>query len=781
MERLFEQICNLSISASWLILAVLAVRYLLKKAPKKYICLLWMLVGLRLVVPFSIESSLSLIPEMNVSEVFETGMGATASEEPNRPAATGFHPYHYDVDSIYSTAGVREQEIADKPVKISVAAMLPYVWLGGSALMLLYFMGSLWTLKRRLSTAVLGENNIWQSEYVDSPFVFGVINPRIYIPYHMPEESLDYVLAHERVHIMRKDHWTKAAAFLILSIYWFHPLVWLSYVLLGKDIEIACDEQVVSVMDEENRKAYSRALLSCKGKRNWYQACPVGFGEVNVKERVIRVMNYRKPSFWVILTSVILGIVVTVCFFTSAKSEDAKDTGSVPEADMQSDEDSSAIFFEDMFYQIDMNILDVKPWDEVLDPAQGDGHCVEIGSIPEAEIEVYGYVSEQFDKRGVFIRQNETIYQFDINYTAPRLVIPKIGWDEAQKLLIMSCHNASGTGLAVDELFVISFQNPENVKLCSFSGDELNEQIENTLSYEYNETEQAVVFYDESGRELKKLDVSELQGEKVSGIDVSSMVSFYPGKETFLVVKAGVVVENWATPQWMEKDSMILRAPVSMTVSNTGEEAVDFKLGPWEAVSEENVLSAEEISVKNHAVLKDYAFQWISWNKLSQLMDMDYTERIFPAGANGRMVYRTMDGITYALPEYADGVDQIAGILLTDEKYQLGCGLSVGMDAERIEELALPLDIYVKDEVSGGLKREGDGEIFLYEGLEEGQLIDFDYAYSNHDGFVMDLEKQKEQLQKLGLPEERLSEVHFILSVFIKDEKVSGIFLGIVP
>ncbi|MGN0398455.1 MAG: hypothetical protein ACI4EL_10705 [Candidatus Fimimorpha sp.] len=196
-----------------------------------------------------------------------------------------------------------------------------------------------------------------------------------------------------------------------------------------------------------------------------------------------------------------------------------------------------------------------------------------------------------------------------------------------------------------------------------------------------------------------------------------------------------------------------------------------------------NSLSVEEILVENHTVLQKYAFQWISWKDVSQQLTEDYIEWVSEEGANGRMVYRTVDGVTYILPEYWEGalVDQIGGILLTDEKYKLGCGLQVGMDEDNIDELKIPLRIYVEDETGTGLNNKDAGGIALYNGMNNEDIIEFDYAYSYDEGFVLSEEEQKEKIDELGLPEECYSETHFILIAFVKDEKVSGIFMGIIP
>lgn len=195
-----------------------------------------------------------------------------------------------------------------------------------------------------------------------------------------------------------------------------------------------------------------------------------------------------------------------------------------------------------------------------------------------------------------------------------------------------------------------------------------------------------------------------------------------------------------------------------------------------------NSLSIDEILVQNHPILQEYVFQWLSWEDVSAQLTEDYAEWVSEEGANGRMVYRTVDGVTYILPEYWEGaeIDQISGILLTDEKYQLGCGLIVGMEEENLGKLDIPLQVYERDEAED-LKNKEAGTIALYKGMDNEDILEFDYAYSYDEGFVLDGQEQKRKIEELGLPEECYSDTHFQLIAFIKDEKVSGIFLGIIP
>ena len=309
MSELFLKIINMSISASWLILAVLILRLVLKKAPKWVNVLLWGIVAVRLICPFSFESALSLIPS---AETFPEKV----ISGPSFDIQTGISP----VDNrINDYLGDRYFEGVTVPANNgnNIMTILTIVWIIGILLLVAYTIISYRRLHREIDTAVHYKDNIFQSENVSSPFVLGIINPRIYLPFSMNEQDLEHVVAHEQAHIRRKDHWWKPLGFLLLTIYWFNPLMWLAYVLLCRDIELACDEKVIKELGNEQRADYTQALVVCSVNRRMIAACPLAFGEVGVKDRVKSVMNYKKPAFWIIILAVIACVIVAVCFLTN--------------------------------------------------------------------------------------------------------------------------------------------------------------------------------------------------------------------------------------------------------------------------------------------------------------------------------------------------------------------------------------------------------------------------------------------------------------------------------
>ena len=309
MNELFLKIVNMSISASWLVLVVLILRFVLKKAPKWVNILLWGIVAIRLICPFSFESALSLIPS---AETFPEKV----ISGPSFDVQTGITP----VDNrINDYLGDRYFEGVTVPANNgnNIMTILTIVWTIGILLLVAYTVISYWRLRRKVDTAVRYKDNIFQSENVKSPFVLGIIKPRIYLPFNMNGQDLEHVVAHEQAHIRRKDHWWKPLGFLLLTIHWFNPLMWLAYVLLCRDIELACDEKVIKELGNEQRADYTQALVVCSVNRRMIAACPLAFGEVGVKDRVKSVMNYKKPAFWIIILAVIACVIVAVCFLTN--------------------------------------------------------------------------------------------------------------------------------------------------------------------------------------------------------------------------------------------------------------------------------------------------------------------------------------------------------------------------------------------------------------------------------------------------------------------------------
>ncbi len=364
MTELFLKIVNMSFSASWLILAVLLLRVVLRDAPKWIRVLLWGMVAVRLILPFSVESMFSLVPSVEVisrENPADHGITIQTGVEPiDAQMNQYFDMYYTDNTTAPKEEGVWESEevsgalevpkvteeeslpvsevtemtgisegqeesgtgINTTAQSVEVFHILAGIWVMGMVLLVCYSVISYFCLHSKVRTAVRHREHIFQSENVTFPFVLGLFHPRIYVPFGLETNTYDCVIAHEQAHIKRLDHLWKPLGFLLLTVYWFHPLMWLAYMLLCRDIELACDERVIREWNQEQIADYAQALLVCSVNNSRITACPVAFSEVSVKDRVKAMTSYKKPAFWVIVLSIVLCIVVAVCFLTNPKTEE---------------------------------------------------------------------------------------------------------------------------------------------------------------------------------------------------------------------------------------------------------------------------------------------------------------------------------------------------------------------------------------------------------------------------------------------------------------------------
>ena len=316
MEAVFLKILNMSISASWLIGIVFVLRFLFKKAPKSFNYILWALVAIRLICPFTIESVLSLVPS---AETVPTEIMYSRTPE----VQTGIDAVDTVVNPIITGSMAPEIGPSINPMQV-VMFVASIVWTIGIVVMLLYMVISYLMLRWKVRASMHLQENVWICDQIDSPFILGLIRPRIYLHSDIEEEQIAYIVAHEKEHLKYRDYLWKPLGFVILAIHWFNPLVWISYVYMCRDMEIACDERVIRGMDVDEKKKYSNVLLACSAKRRVISACPVAFGEVGIKQRIKSVVNYRKPAFWIVCVAVIACLVVGVCFLTNPK--DASDS-----------------------------------------------------------------------------------------------------------------------------------------------------------------------------------------------------------------------------------------------------------------------------------------------------------------------------------------------------------------------------------------------------------------------------------------------------------------------
>ncbi|MBR2951198.1 MAG: hypothetical protein IKC46_15285 [Lachnospiraceae bacterium] len=314
MGEVFLKLLNMSMTAGWLILAVLCVRFLFRKMPRWIYCVAWGMVAVRLVVPFSIESAFSLLPS---AEPIRSDAMVEGEFLPFVPSIDSNLSFVEDtVNPILAEAFAYQETDSVAPLQI-ITGIAGVIWISGMILLLLYAAVSMIRLRLGVREAVRYKENIYLCDWVKSPFILGILRPRIYVSSALREDEADYIIVHEKAHLKRKDHLWKPFGFLLLCIYWFNPLCWIAYILLCKDIELACDEKVIKKMSFRDRKQYSRVLLSCATQRRLVFACPLAFGEVGVKERVRSVLRYKKPAFWISAAAIAACVAAAVCFLTN--------------------------------------------------------------------------------------------------------------------------------------------------------------------------------------------------------------------------------------------------------------------------------------------------------------------------------------------------------------------------------------------------------------------------------------------------------------------------------
>lgn len=387
MEAVFAKLVSISIVANWLILAVILLRVLLKKAPRWITCILWALVAVRLVFPFSIESPVSLIPETTsvIQEAVDTNL--IRPEVP--PSDTAEFTSQEENSNTY---------ISSKPT----VSILPLIWCLGVCLMLCYLVFSYLKMLWLVKEAVPERERIWVCDAVTTPFILGIIRPKIYLPSGLLEPNREYVIAHEQSHLRCKDHWWKPISFVLLSVFWFDPLMWIAYTMVCRDIEFACDERVVQHYGLPEKKAYSEALLECSSNRKLVLACPVAFGETAVIQRVRNVLNYKRPRFWVILICIIVIVVTAIGFLTVPAKKDASDPMSTVPVQ---DEVRVAESLKDAIEPLDT----VPIQDEVPPTMLPEAQQINWEDYPDG-IRIEPYTGETFTAHVMIVRDPSKVY-----------------------------------------------------------------------------------------------------------------------------------------------------------------------------------------------------------------------------------------------------------------------------------------------------------------------------------------------------------------------------------
>ena len=311
MSSIFLYFANISITATWVVLVLVVLRPVLKKVPKWVSCILWGVVGLRLILPINFESNFSLIPS---KETIPTDIAYLTYPQIDSGVSVINNVVNPVLSDSVSLEPLSSVNTLETPLNIFTV-----IWVLGVLLMFIYSFVSFVYLKIKVLASVksINEKNVFFCDNIKSPFILGFIKPKIYVPSGLNEQDLKFVLEHENSHLKRKDHIIKPISFFALSVYWFNPAIWIWYVLLCRDIESACDENVIKSYTTSYKKLYSEALLNCSSPKRMVMACPVAFGEVGVKNRIKSVLNYKKPAFWVVVVAFVCTLLFTICFITN--------------------------------------------------------------------------------------------------------------------------------------------------------------------------------------------------------------------------------------------------------------------------------------------------------------------------------------------------------------------------------------------------------------------------------------------------------------------------------
>jgi len=444
MGNVFLELANRSINASWLVLAIVLLRRLLKKSPKKIIIMLWALVGIRLICPFSPESVLSLIPDPDPisTEFLQTEHTPPPLEDPITVPNIGGPAVTRPVNPTRPVGSV--EAVTEKVgTKLDTVQVLTAVWAIGMLVLLTYLAVSSLHLRRKLKASIPLYGNIRLCDYIGTPFLLGVFRPRIYLPSSLNAEDAKYAIAHERAHLMRHDNWWKLLGFLLLTVFWFNPLMWIAHALFCRDIELACDEEVIRKLGSGSKKSYLNALINCSVPHRAVTFRPLAFGEIAVKERVKMILQYKKSKLWLNIISLCVCVVLAFCFLTnpiSAVDESvAEPTDEVQSTIETPAETSSTDQIVEKVEEPEKVENNEKDDSDEIDPELLESYLNDFVGTPEEIKEFFTRVHRVFNHRIQTWYSNHDFNVYDNiiegpNYTLPKEIVEKYGTDDSEGL-----------------------------------------------------------------------------------------------------------------------------------------------------------------------------------------------------------------------------------------------------------------------------------------------------------------------------------------------------------
>ncbi|WFR58497.1 M56 family metallopeptidase [Anaerocolumna sp. AGMB13025] len=585
---IFLKILNMSITASYVIGIISILRLFLKRVPKLYSYLLWGIVLYRLVCPVSFVSKISLLPSSNTirpdiiyNKIPEIDSGITTLNRIVNPVlARNLSATPFTVTN---------------PIQ-SLAFTGSVIWIFGIILLLLYSIINYYNIHRQVKASIPLRDNIYQCDKISSPFVFGLINPRIYIPFHLKEQELSHVLAHEAMHIRHYDQVMKLLFFLAAVLHWFNPFVWLSYYLMSKDMEMVCDEAVMKHMGTEFKKEYSRSLLLLASNKPLRPNSPLAFGVNNTRERVKNILHYKKPVVWVLVIVILvcsaIGIMclanpgkdtikVTITssqdksitnIFKDLSKETMNSYDKSKESIDMSTTDSEAVNSnsnsiysnpisletldgakkEELLKRLSQVTLgDLKKAKKIMDKGWETSICL-LAELPSDHIRLYGYNDRDFGGVGVILQVKDKLLTFDWLYLTPRLILPTMNYfdydNDKVKELAISCYVASGTGFAIEQLYLLEPTDMDSFIPTPFLAADYISQLEKRITYQYDKDTKTITVYDGQNK-LRETTFNGLkEDENARGLYLGNIVHFNIKDKLTMTIPPGVVITGWATP-----------------------------------------------------------------------------------------------------------------------------------------------------------------------------------------------------------------------------------------
>lgn len=637
MTEMFLGILNMSINASYIIIIVLALRLAMRNVSKKYICILWMIVLFRLLCPWTVESTISLLPSAKPISMVDFIQGNTSvADMGNETDGTIEKIPEMEendmsgTDKVMMSTGTNTGEkVAGSDANWNMGLMIPkiaaIVWSTGVSIFVVYTLVILVHFTYKLKTAVPDKTynekvKIYRCEYA-TPFVVGIICSRIYIPFQVREPELSYVLLHEKTHISRKDHWLKGICHIALIIHWFNPLVWIMYKLVERDMEMACDEAVLAKIGGDSRAEYCEALLNLATVKKQFVGNPVAFGESDVKLRIKNLLNYKKPYIWITLLVIIIIGVIAVGFMsnpienTNEEEQESDDIPVLDEGDDKGTENDEPI--DEKVIRTDLSIKQATiteweegeetngeqiatdrfmsiPWDKVVKNAKRPyandwlGNIILMNEIHEHNISMYGYNDEEYWGMGVAVEHDENVNYFDWLYMDNHTIVPSIFWDDAHKQLQVILHTGSGTGYLMPSLHILQEYETMHMEDYCFEVEDVQKKLQERIGYTYDDEGLVLRVIDlQDNTELYVVDFESVQKyddvskeSPITEVRVGDIFSYELGENIQMTFTVGYIIKG---QEHMVRSQHVPEFKTTVTMDGDGE----FAIGDITVVSEE--------------------------------------------------------------------------------------------------------------------------------------------------------------------------------------------------